>query len=56
MHTQKDHARFLVEEKGADYLFIAKGNQPGLEEALQALDQGSFSPSGDPGGEGPRPD
>ena len=42
MDTQKEHARFLVEEKGADYLFIAKGSQPALEEAPQALDQGSF--------------
>jgi predicted transposase YbfD/YdcC len=56
MHTQRDHARFLVEEKGADYLFIAKGNQSALQEALKALGQGSFSPSGDPGGEGTRPD
>jgi hypothetical protein len=56
MHTQCDHARFLVEEKGADYLFIAKGNQPTLEEALKALDQGSFSPSSDPDREGTRPD
>ncbi|EQD32373.1 transposase tnpA [mine drainage metagenome] len=54
MHTQKEHARFLVEDKHADYLFIAKGNQSALEEALKALDDRSFSPSPDPGGEGPR--
>ncbi len=55
MHTQKDHARFLVEEKEADYLFIAKGNQSTLEKDLQALAASSLSPSGDPAGEGPRP-
>ena len=55
MHTQKEHARFLVEAKEADYLFIAKGNQGTLEADLQALSAAAFSPSGDPGGEGPRP-
>ena len=55
MHTQKEHARFLVEAKEADYLFIAKGNQGTLEADLQALSTAAFSPSGDPGGEGPRP-
>lgn len=56
MHTERDHARFLVEEKGADHLFIAKGNQSALQEALKAPDQGPFPPSGDPGGEGTRLD
>jgi predicted transposase YbfD/YdcC len=30
MHTQDDHARFLVEEKRAEFLLIVKENQPSL--------------------------
>jgi predicted transposase YbfD/YdcC len=30
MHTQDDHARFLVEEKKAQFLLIVKENQPSL--------------------------
>jgi predicted transposase YbfD/YdcC len=37
MHTQRDHARFLVEEKGAHYVFGLKGNQPTLAEAAERL-------------------
>jgi hypothetical protein len=37
--VQKDTARYLVEEKKADYLFTAvKDNQPGLFATLDALD------------------
>jgi len=46
MHTQVDLARFLVEEKEADYVFIAKGNQPTLQADIEALDWGRFPPSG----------
>ena len=35
--TQRDHATFLVAGKQADYLFIVKGNQPGLHAQLNAL-------------------
>ena len=45
MHAQVDHANFLVDEKGADYVFTVKANQPGLLDTLAALDDGSFSPS-----------
>ncbi len=39
MHVQKETARYLVEDKHADYLFSAvKDNQPGLFAALDALD------------------
>jgi predicted transposase YbfD/YdcC len=39
LHVQKDTARYLVEDKKADYLFTAvKDNQPGLFAALDALD------------------
>jgi predicted transposase YbfD/YdcC len=39
MHVQRETARYLVEDKHADYLFTAvKDNQPGLFAALDALD------------------
>jgi predicted transposase YbfD/YdcC len=39
MHVQKETARYLVEDKKADYLFTAvKENQPSLFAALDALD------------------
>jgi hypothetical protein len=44
LHTQRDHARFLVEEKNADYVFIVKGNQPGVLDKTEALFEGSFPP------------
>jgi predicted transposase YbfD/YdcC len=37
LHTQKDHARYLVEQRGAHYLFTVKGNQPKLNAQLRAL-------------------
>lgn len=38
MHCQKETARFLVEDKGAAYVFTAaKDNQPGLVAKLNAL-------------------
>lgn len=44
MHTQKEFARYLVEEKKADYVFIAKDNQPTLREDIELLDWESFPP------------
>ena len=39
LHVQKDTARYLVEDKKADYLFTAgKDNQPSLFAAIDALD------------------
>lgn len=39
LHVQKETARYLVEDKGADYLFTAvKDNQPSVFAALDALD------------------
>lgn len=46
MHTQSDLARHLVEEKKADYVFIAKANQPTLRADIEALEWKSLSPSG----------
>jgi predicted transposase YbfD/YdcC len=37
MHTQTDLARFLVEEKQADYLFTVKDNQSTLKEDIETL-------------------
>jgi len=40
MHTQTETARILVQDKGADFLFTVKGNQPGVAENAQQLYQG----------------
>lgn len=49
LHTQRDTARFLVCEKGADYLLVVKDNQPTLHQKLQRLlPQSAFSPSTHP--------
>ncbi|MFD6187169.1 ISAs1 family transposase [Streptomyces goshikiensis] len=37
LHTQREHAKWLVEEKNAHYLMVVKGNQPKLHAALKAL-------------------
>ena len=40
LHVQKETARYLAEDKGADYLCTAvKDNQPSLLAALDALDR-----------------
>lgn len=45
MHTQHATARYLVEEKKADYLFTVKDNQPTLRQDLADLHLEAFSPS-----------
>ncbi|HKS45058.1 MAG TPA: ISAs1 family transposase [Amycolatopsis sp.] len=42
MHTQRAHASYLVEQRGADYILIAKANQPNLFTQLDALDWGDI--------------
>jgi predicted transposase YbfD/YdcC len=37
LHTQRDHARFLVQDKKAHYAFTVKKNQKGLYERLRTL-------------------
>ena len=37
MHAQRDHARFLVEEKHADFLLFVKENQPNLCNEMYCL-------------------
>ena len=45
--TQRETARYLVEDKPAQY--IMEGNQPTVQNALAALEPGDFSPSGQDG-------
>ena len=56
MHTQKDLARHLVEDKGADYVLIAKGNQPTLRDDIASLAWEALPPSGHDARQGARPD
>lgn len=44
MHTQTDTARFIVEEKRADYVFTVKDNQRELNDEIKALKLETFSP------------
>jgi hypothetical protein len=37
LHTQREHARYLVEESGADYVLTVKENQSTLFARLNAL-------------------
>ena len=55
MHTQKETARFIVEEKKADYMFTVKDNQPTLRADIELLQLEAFPPSGDDDQQGPRP-
>jgi hypothetical protein len=45
MHTQKESVRFLVADKKADYLLIAKENQPTLRQDIVDLNLNAFPPS-----------
>ena len=45
MHTQREFARWLKEDKGANYVFTVKDNQPTLLKDIQSLDDQAFSPS-----------
>lgn len=37
LHTQREHAKWLVEVKKAHYVLVVKGNQPKLHAAIKAL-------------------
>ncbi|WP_432196768.1 ISAs1 family transposase [Streptomyces sp. bgisy027] len=37
LHTQREHAKWLVEVKKAHYLLVVRGNQPNLHAAVRAL-------------------
>jgi len=45
MQTQVDNARFIVENKGADYIFPVKQNQANLFETIRNIEEDDFSPS-----------
>jgi len=45
MHTQKETARFLVEDKKADYVFTVKDNQPTLLQDIVDLGIEALPPS-----------
>jgi hypothetical protein len=45
LHTQQHTARYIVETKKADYLFIAKDNQPTLRQDIVDLNLTAFPPS-----------
>ena len=45
LHTQTETARYLVEEKQADYLFTVKDNQPTLKQDIHDLRLDAFPPS-----------
>ena len=47
MQAQQDAARYLQQEKGAEYFFSLKGNQPTIQEKAQTLLDGAFPPSAD---------
>ncbi|HBK54209.1 MAG TPA: ISAs1 family transposase [Syntrophomonas wolfei] len=54
MHTQVEHARFLVEDKKADYVFPVKQNQGNLFETIKSTRNEDFSPSISNTGKGSR--
>jgi hypothetical protein len=45
LHTQKETAHYLSEERDADYMMTVKGNQAGLKETIEAAGMTSFPPS-----------
>jgi hypothetical protein len=46
MHTQRETARYIVEDKQADYLLTVKDNQPTLRQDIDDLHLEAFPPSG----------
>ena len=55
LNTQAETARIVVQDKGGDYLFTVKGNQPGVQKNVQQLSKDlsrAFSLAEDTG---PRP-
>jgi len=46
LHTQRETASCIVDEKEADYVFTVKNNQPTLYEACEALTEALFPPQG----------
>jgi hypothetical protein len=51
-HTTKANCRLITQEKGGDYLFFIKGNQPTAHAKAQQRMLGDFPPSGSVAGQG----
>jgi hypothetical protein len=45
LHTQRETARYLVEDKDAAYVFTVKDNQPTLRDDIETLHLDAFPPS-----------
>ena len=45
LQTQVKNARFIVEDKEADYIFPAKQNQGNLFETIRNIEEDDFPPS-----------
>jgi hypothetical protein len=45
LHTQRETARYLVEDKDAHYVFTVKDNQPTLRDDIETLGLDAFPPS-----------
>jgi hypothetical protein len=45
LHTQTETARYIVEDKKADYVFTVKDNQPTLKQDIKDLGLEAFPPS-----------
>ena len=45
LHAQRDHAKFLVEEKHCDFMLFVKQNQPSLYNEIVCLPSERFSPA-----------
>jgi hypothetical protein len=45
LHTQRETARYIVEEKEGDFVFIAKDNQPTLRDDIETLHLDASPPS-----------
>jgi predicted transposase YbfD/YdcC len=45
LHTQTETARYLVEDKHADYVFTVKDNQPTLRQDIDDLQLETFPPA-----------
>ena len=45
MHTQRETARYIVEDKKAEYVFTIKDNQPTLRQDVETLRLEAFPPS-----------
>jgi predicted transposase YbfD/YdcC len=44
LHNQKESARFIVQQKRADYFFTVKDNQSTLKEDIESLHVEAFPP------------